>query len=137
MSKITVEEQRAMGLIRENYVPANPPTIIETTGHVIPDHQRVQLPQPITDLSVTPTATAHIDMRTSAQDRAWGFLIASTPRTFVFELSRRSTSSRMAAGTPQLSTVTSTAGPSSSVPIARALAKMCCAMPVFGSLRPP
>jgi hypothetical protein len=54
--------------------------------------------------------------------------------TLLFVASRRSTSARMEVGTPQLSTVTSTAGPSSSLPIASALAKMCCETPVFGKL---
>ena len=37
-------------------------------------------------MAVTPTATSHVDMRTSAKDRAQGFIIASMPRTFAFSL---------------------------------------------------
>ena len=46
-------------------------------------------------------------------------------------------SSRIVAGTPTLSTVTSTAGPSSSPPMTSAFAKMCCATPSFGARRFP
>ena len=83
MSKsVSVEEQIRMGIRQEpKYVPA-----------VVADRQqpaRVEVLPPShvpVDLSVTPTATAHIDMRTSAVDRAKGFLIASVPRTFAFSL---------------------------------------------------
>lgn len=64
---------------RTNYVPAVP------TSSAMPS-QRVGLPQESIMLDVTPTATANIDMRTSAQDRAIGFLISSVPRTFAFSL---------------------------------------------------
>ena len=35
---------------------------------------------------ITPTATQHVEVKTSAVDRAQGFLIASVPRTFAFAL---------------------------------------------------
>lgn len=83
-NRVSVEEQRKMGLIRENYTPAQPIVLADRR----PPAQVEILPpqQTAVDLAVTPTATTHVDMRTSAQDRAWGFLIASTPRTFVFSL---------------------------------------------------
>ena len=57
--------------------------------------------------------------------------------TLVFALSRPRTSARMVAGTPTLSTVTSTAGPSSSLPIASAFANSGCSTPLFTSRRLP
>lgn len=82
---VTVEEQRAMGIRRVNYVPPQPQA--ETS---IAHRPRVEVIPPPTQqpiaLDVTQSATANIDFRTSAQDRAVGFLIASTPRTFVFSL---------------------------------------------------
>ena len=79
---VTVEEQRKMGLLRNTGGPKLVPATFE--------RPKAQLaPLPINDsimVNVTPTATSHIDMRTSAQDRAIGFLIASVPRTFAFSL---------------------------------------------------
>lgn len=79
---ITVEEQRAMGLLRNTGQPKFLPATFERT-------KTPPVPPPVNDaitVNVTPTATSHIDMRTSAQDRAIGFLIASMPRTFAFSL---------------------------------------------------
>lgn len=79
---VTVEEQRKMGIRRTQYTPAVP----EGTA-ALARVPKVEAPaQPPMVLEVTPTATSHIDMRTSAQDRAIGFLIASMPRTFAFSL---------------------------------------------------
>lgn len=78
---VTIEEQRNMGLLRNTGGPKLVPATFE--------RQPSQLAPPINDtitVNVTPTATSHIDMRTSARDRAIGFLIASMPRTFAFSL---------------------------------------------------
>lgn len=87
-NRVTVEQQDRMGLRRAQYKVIDPPAVTEHKEHIIPDRRPrpAEMPHPVADLAVTPTATAHIDMKTSAQDRAWGFLIASTPRTFVFSL---------------------------------------------------
>lgn len=69
---ITIEEQRAAGLTRQqtNYVPmgsrrqAPPMPVNSSVAHVI---------------DAAPVATQHVEMRTSAVDRAKGFLIASVP----------------------------------------------------------
>lgn len=75
---VTIEEQRAQGLTRQttNFIPAvtarraAPPMPINSqVGHVI---------------DVAPTATQHIEVRTSAVDRAKGFLIASIPLYVAF-----------------------------------------------------
>lgn len=81
---VTVEEQRAMGLLRNQNQggPKLVPATFERT-------KTQPVPLPVNDsimVNVTPTATSHIDMRTSAQDRAIGFLIASVPRTFAISL---------------------------------------------------
>lgn len=71
---ITVEQQRAQGLLRpqaQKYVPAGP--------------GRRDLPSMPINASIThtidaaPVATQHVEMKTSAVDRALGFLIASVP----------------------------------------------------------
>lgn len=48
-------------------------------------YRPVDVAQPIL-LDVPITATQHVDVRTSAVDRAQGFLISSVPRTFAFAL---------------------------------------------------
>lgn len=84
LKTISVEEQRAMGIRRTNYTPAVPEQPVTALARV----QRAEvMPQTPVHFEVTPTATSHIDMRTSAVDRAKGFLIASMPRTFAFSLS--------------------------------------------------
>lgn len=82
LKTISVEEQRQMGIRRTNYTPAIP---VQTTALARVPRTEVVPQTPVT-FEVTPTATSHIDMRTSAQDRAVGFLIASMPRTFAFSL---------------------------------------------------
>lgn len=82
LKTITVEEQRQMGIRRTQYTPATP----ECTTALARTHKMEAPAQPPMVLEVTPTATSHIDMRTSAVDRAKGFLIASMPRTFAFSL---------------------------------------------------
>ena len=83
-NRVTVDQQIEMGVLRHanpKYVPAR----VETQA--IAHRPTVEvMPQNDFNMAVTPTSTTHVDMRTSAQDRAWGFLIASTPRTFVFSL---------------------------------------------------
>lgn len=83
-NRVTVDQQIEMGVLRHanpKYVPAR----VETQA--ITHRPTVEvMPQNDFNMAVVPTATAYVDMRTSAQDRAWGFLIASTPRTFVFSL---------------------------------------------------
>lgn len=85
MSKhVTVEEQIKMGIRQPtNYVPAQPIVVADRRPQ---PKMEIMPPQHNFDLAVTPTGTTHVEMKTSAQDRAWGFLIASTPRTFVFSL---------------------------------------------------
>lgn len=70
---ITIEQQRETGLTRQttNFVPAGPVRreappmpVNSTVAHVI---------------DAAPVATQHVEMRTSAVDRAKGFLIASVP----------------------------------------------------------
>lgn len=83
MEHVTIEEQIKMGIRQPaRQLPAN-----YVQGEIV-QRPRVEVLPPINtyDMQVTPTGTTHVDMRTSAQDRAWGFLIASTPRTFVFAL---------------------------------------------------
>lgn len=70
---ITIEQQRAQGLTRQsNYVPALPVAV------------RREMPMPVDaqivhTIDAAPLATQHVEMRTSAVDRAKGFLIASVP----------------------------------------------------------
>lgn len=82
LKPITIEEQQGMGMRRQNYVPAVTETSLARTPHKQPDLP----PQTAITLDVTPTAMMNIDFRTSAKDRAVGFLIASMPRTFAFSL---------------------------------------------------
>lgn len=76
---ITIEEQRAAGLLRPQakYVPA---------GAV-----RREMPMPINSnvaltIDAAPVATTHIDVRTSEVDRAKGFLLRSVPLYGAFAL---------------------------------------------------
>lgn len=48
-------------------------------------YRPMEVAQPIT-LDITPNATQYVEVKTSAVDRAQGFLIASVPRTFAFAL---------------------------------------------------
>lgn len=84
MSNVTIEQQEKLGIVRrQNYVAAQP----ETTALARRTEATMQpMPHATIELAVTPTATTHVDMRTSAQDRAVGFIIASMPRTFAFSL---------------------------------------------------
>ena len=75
MSNVTIDEQRAAGLTRPqaNYVPALPATV-----------RRNDLPMPVQTnvvhaIDAAPLATQHVEVKTSAVDRAKGFLIASVP----------------------------------------------------------
>jgi hypothetical protein len=75
---ITIEQQRAQGLRRtsQKFVPAGP------VRRDLP-----AMPGPVsTQIDVTPTATTHIDVRTSEVDRAKGFLLRSVPLYAAFAL---------------------------------------------------
>jgi hypothetical protein len=74
MNNISIDEQRAAGLTRPqaNYVPALPATV------------RREMPMPIETnvahvIDAPLSSVQHVEMRTSAVDRAKGFLIASVP----------------------------------------------------------
>jgi hypothetical protein len=76
---ITIEQQEGMGLRRpqSKYVPAAP-----LARRPVP-----AMPGPVsTQIDVTPTATTHIDVRTSEVDRAKGFLLRSVPLYAAFAL---------------------------------------------------
>lgn len=82
LKTITIEEQRAMGLLRSSTGgPKLVPAVVEKSKP-----NSAPPPQTPVTLEVTPTAMAAVDFRTSAKDRAVGFLIASIPRTFAFSL---------------------------------------------------
>jgi hypothetical protein len=76
---ITIEQQEGMGLRRpsQKFVPAAP-----LARRPVP-----AMPGPVsTQIDVTPTATTHIDVRTSEVDRAKGFLLRSVPLYGAFAL---------------------------------------------------
>ena len=84
-NRVTVEEQIERGVLRASnpkYVPAR----VETQAITHRPTVEVMPPQNNFDMAVTPTGTSHVEMRTSAKDRAQGFIIASMPRTFAFSL---------------------------------------------------
>lgn len=83
LKSVKIEQQEKMGIVRrQNYVAAQP----EMTTALARVPRAEVVPQTPVHFEVTPTATSHIEMKTSAQDRAIGFLIASMPRTFAFSL---------------------------------------------------
>jgi hypothetical protein len=76
---ITIEQQEGMGLRRpsQKFVPAGP-----LARRPVP-----AMPGAVsTQIDVTPTATTHIDVRTSEVDRAKGFLLRSVPLYGAFAL---------------------------------------------------
>jgi len=76
---ITIEQQEDMGLRRpsQKFVPAAP-----LARRPVP-----AMPGAVsTQIDVTPTATTHIDVRTSEVDRAKGFLLRSVPLYAAFAL---------------------------------------------------
>lgn len=82
---VSIEEQRALGIRRVQYPPAKAATVTadlpaQQTGSAL------AYPELVTELDIAPNATSYVEMRTSAQDRAWGYLISSIPRTFFFSL---------------------------------------------------
>ncbi len=83
-NRVSVDEQIRMGILQPSnskYVPAR----VETQA--IAHRPTVEvMPQNDFNMAVVPTATAYVEMKTSAKDRAQGFIIASMPRTFVFSL---------------------------------------------------
>ena len=83
-ASVSVQEQIERGVLQPSnskYVPAR----VETQA--ITHRPTVEvMPQNNFDMAVVPTATAYVEMKTSAKDRAQGFIIASMPRTFAFSL---------------------------------------------------
>lgn len=79
---VTIEEQRAQGLLRRNYIAAAEVTAVAKRGPatVLP----VQDTRHTIDVPLA--ATQHIEMRTSAVDRSKGFLIANVPLFGAFAL---------------------------------------------------
>jgi hypothetical protein len=71
--KITLDQQRAMGLRPQagNYVPAR---IDRRAAPPLPINSEINM-----TIDAPPAATQHIEFRSSAVDRAKGFLIASVP----------------------------------------------------------
>lgn len=78
---VTLEEQRAKGLTRAvtNFVPAGPG---RREAPSLPINSQVAHA-----IDAAPVATQHVEMRTSAVDRAKGFLIASVPLYMAFAAS--------------------------------------------------
>ena len=76
---ISIEQQRQMGLRRDNYKTAP----LAVKAEMSPARRAAPPPaqSPIM-LDVTPTSVTSVEMKTSAVDRAKGFLISSMPRTF-------------------------------------------------------
>ena len=85
-ASVSVQEQIERGILQPSnsskYVPAR----VETQAITHRPAVEVMPPQNNFDMAVTPTGTSHVEMRTSAKDRAQGFIIASMPRTFAFSL---------------------------------------------------
>lgn len=84
-NRVTVDQQIEMGVLRHanpKYVPAR----VETQAITHRPTVEVMPPQNNFDMAVTPNGTSHVEMKTSAKDRAQGFIIASMPRTFAFSL---------------------------------------------------
>lgn len=96
MKTITVEEQRAMGIRRQQYPQETPAAV--SPGQALARVERPaalpaqtlgragDYPALVTEMDIRPNASAHVEVKTDAQDRAWGYLIASIPRTFFFAL---------------------------------------------------
>ena len=76
---ITLEEQEEAGYRRrsQRFVPAAPLARREAPPMPVNSNMAMQI-------DVTPVSTQHIEMKTSAVDRAKGFLIASVPLYFGF-----------------------------------------------------
>ena len=73
---LTIEEQEEQGLRRPASRPSNFVTIVPAKQHILPPASLSVVEH---NLGVAPSATQHIEMRTSAVDRAVGYLIASVP----------------------------------------------------------
>ena len=71
---ISRSEQEQAGLVRRNYTPAEI-TSVAKRGPV----QVIPVQDTRHSIDVAPQATQHIELRTSAVDRAKGFLLASVP----------------------------------------------------------
>jgi len=80
-NKVSYKEQVEQGLIQRrsnNYVAPAPTPIVRKIDSA--------LQQTAHAIDVAPTATQHVEMRTSAVDRALGFLIANVPLFAAFSL---------------------------------------------------
>lgn len=71
--RITYEEQKDAGLIRQQRQTFVAPASVERYQPLPPEQRSAY------EVAVPPTATQHIEVRTSAVDRAKGYLIASVP----------------------------------------------------------
>lgn len=80
MDTITIEQQRSAGLTRPqaNYVPAS-------VNHPAPPAMPINS-QVAHIIDAAPVATQHVEVKTSAVDRAKGFLIASVPLYAAFAI---------------------------------------------------
>lgn len=75
-NKVSYEQQVAMGLVRRpNYTPAQPERQLPTVRRMAP----AELNRVEHVIAVEPTATHHVEMKTSAVDRSKGFMIATVP----------------------------------------------------------
>jgi len=74
---VTIEEQRAQGLLRRNYTAAAPAEVTTVAKRGAAQLLPVQDTRHTIDVPLA--ATQHIEMKTSAVDRSKGFLIANVP----------------------------------------------------------
>jgi len=81
---VSIEEQRAQGLLRRNYTPAAPTEITAVAKRGPATVLPVQDTRHTIDVPLA--ATQHIEMKTSAVDRSKGFLIANVPLFGAFAL---------------------------------------------------
>ncbi len=81
---VSIEEQRAQGLLRRNYTPAAPTEIAAVAKRGPATLLPVQDTRHTIDVPLA--ATQHIEMKTSAVDRSKGFLIANVPLFGAFAL---------------------------------------------------
>jgi hypothetical protein len=83
-NRVSYEEQKEQGLIRQQrqtFVPAPP------KQEVLPPMQAPPSYQADFNLNIPPSATQHVELRTSATDRAKGFAIETRELGLVFSLS--------------------------------------------------
>jgi hypothetical protein len=80
LRRVTYEEQKEAGLIRQQRSAFVPPAPVERYPHLPAEHSATYT------IDAVPVATQHIELRTSAVDRAKGFLIGWTPIFLLFSL---------------------------------------------------